>query len=342
MNRGARHERGARRIGAGADTHAPDRPPAVEAPYRPALPHPGWAVPSAIAACVTVGLKLLAYHLTGSVGVLSDALESFVNLAAALVLLAALWFGRFPPDESHPYGHEKVEYFASGFEGALILVAAGKILMEAIPRLRAPAPVEQLGPGVALLVLASAVNFGVAWVLVREGRRRRSLALEADGRHLFADVVTSGGVIAGLGLVALTGVAWLDPLIAMGVALQIIWTGVRLVQRSVHGLLDRALDPEELAAVREAIAGQLHDGMTYHELRTRRVGPRPVADVHLLVPGELTVREGHAAATGIEQAVRAALPGAEITVHVEPLAGERGAGHVPAAMIAEESRESPP
>jgi cation diffusion facilitator family transporter len=298
------------------------------------MPRLRWALLSLAAAGATIGLKLLAWRLTGSVAVFSDALESLVNLAAALVLLGALWFGAFPPDETHSYGHEKIEYFASGFEGALILVAAGGVLATAVPRLLVPAPLEQVGPGLAAALLAAGVNLVAARLLLAEAKRTRSLALETDGRHLLADVYTTLGVAAGLGLTAATGIQRLDPLIALAVGLLILRTGADLLRRSFHGLMDRALEPAELAAIRDAITGQLAAGMTFHELRTRRVGPRRLADVHLLVPGESTVRAGHALATGVEQAVRAALPGTEITVHVEPLEGDRGAGHLPASAVA--------
>ena len=291
------------------------------------MPHPRWALLSILAAVVTIGLKLLAYWLTGSVAMLSDALESLVNLAAAVVLLFALWFGSFPPDETHSYGHEKVEFFASGFEGALILFAAGGILATALPRLFAPAPIEQVGVGVALSLMATAVNFATARLLLKQAKRTRSLALETDGRHLLSDVFTTIGVVVGVALVSLTGIELLDPLIALVVGLLILRTGADLLRRSVHGLMDRALDPAEVGEIRTAIQGQLQDGMTFHELRTRRLGPRRLADVHLLVPGELSVRDGHALATLVENAVEGALADTEITVHVEPLEGNRGPGH---------------
>ena len=297
------------------------------------MPRPRWALLSVAVACATLGLKFLAFWLTGSVAVLSDALESLVNLAAALVLLFALWFAAFPPDSTHAYGHEKIEFFASGFEGALILLAAGEILITAVPRLLAPAPVAQLGPGVAFLLGAAALNFAAARLLLREAKRTRSLALETDGRHLLADVYTSIGVIAGLGLVALTGMQRLDPLIGLAVGLHIVRTGIGLLRRSFQGLMDRALEPHELAAIRTAIAGQLTNGMAFHELRTRRVGPRRLADVHLLVPGEYSVRAGHALATAVERAVQAALQDTEITVHVEPLEGDRGPGHLAGEVV---------
>jgi cation diffusion facilitator family transporter len=292
------------------------------------MPHIRWALFSILAAFATIGLKMLAYWLTGSVAMLSDALESLVNLAAALVLLFALWFGSFPPDETHSYGHEKVEFFASGFEGGLILFAAGGILATAIPRLFVPAPLEQLGPGIAASLVATAINYGMSRVLLREARRTRSLALETDGKHLLADVYTSIGVIVGVLATVATGIQQLDPLIALLVGLLILRTGIDLLRRSIHGLMDRALDPDEVEAIHAAISGQLADGMTYHALRTRRLGPRRLADVHLLVPGEITVRSGHLLATEVEHAVHEALPDTEITVHVEPLEGERGPGHL--------------
>jgi cation diffusion facilitator family transporter len=296
-------------------------------------PHPRWALLSLLAAGATIGLKGLAYRQTGSVGILSDALESLVNLAAAAVLLLALWYASSPPDETHAYGHEKIEFFAGGFEGALILYAAWEIVRTAIPRLLQPAPVEQLGTGVIFVLAATAINFATAHVLLREGRRTRSLALETDGRHLLADVYTSLAVVAGLGIVAVTGFQRLDPLIGLGVGLHIMATGLGLLRRSVHGLMDRALEPDELEAIRTAIASQLSGGMTYHNLRTRRVGPRRLADVHLLVPGEMSVRDGHALATAVEQAVEGALEHTEITVHVEPLEGDRGPGHLTADAV---------
>jgi cation diffusion facilitator family transporter len=295
---------------------------------------PRWALLSILAAVATISLKLLAYWLTGSVAMLSDALESLVNLAAALVLLFALWFGRLPPDESHSYGHEKVEFFASGFEGALILFAAGGILATAVPRLFAPAPIEQVGPGVALSLVATAVNFGAALLLLQAGRRHRSLALETDGRHLMSDVYTTVGVVAGVAISAFTGIRVLDPLIALGVGLLILRTGADMLRRSVNGLMDRAAEPEQVESIRSAISGELSDGMTFHQLRTRMAGPRCIADVHLLVPGEYSVRSGHDLATAVEEAVRRALPDSEITVHVEPVEGERGPGHLAEADVA--------
>ena len=297
------------------------------------MPQLRWALLSILAAVTTIGLKLLAYQLTGSVAMLSDALESLVNLAAALVLLFALWFGSMPPDDTHSYGHEKVEFFASGFEGALILFAAGGILATAIPRLIAPSAIEQVGPGVALSLAATGVNFVTARLLLHQAKLTRSLALETDGRHLLSDVYTTVGVILGVVLVWVTGIQVLDPLIALLVGLLILRTGADLLRRSVHGLMDRSLGEDELETIRAAIGAELRDGMTFHQLRTRRVGPRRLADVHLLVPGELSVREGHDLATTVEDAVAAALPDSEVTVHVEPVEGQRGAGHLPESEV---------
>ena len=297
------------------------------------MPQLRWALLSILAAVTTIGLKLLAYQLTGSVAMLSDALESLVNLAAALVLLFALWFGSMPPDDTHSYGHEKVEFFASGFEGALILFAAGGILATAIPRLVAPSAIEQVGPGVALSLAATGVNFVTARLLLHQAKLTRSLALETDGRHLLSDVYTTVGVILGVVLVWVTGIQVLDPLVALSVGLLILRTGADLLRRSVHGLMDRSLGEDELETIRAAIGAELRDGMTFHQLRTRRVGPRRLADVHLLVPGELSVREGHDLATTVEDAVAAALPDSEVTVHVEPVEGQRGAGHLPEAEV---------
>jgi cation diffusion facilitator family transporter len=294
------------------------------------MPSPRWALLSIAAAVATIALQGLAYLLTHSLGVLSAAAESLVNLASAFVLFLALWYGSFPPDETHTYGHEKIEFFSSGFEGALIFFAAIGIFIEATPHLFSPPPVERLGPGIVLMALSALLNLGVALLFLREGKRRRSLALTSDGHHLLTDAYSAAGVIVGLFVVTLTHEPRLDAVIALVIGVYILRTGIDLLRRSFHGLMDRALDPQELERVRATIAGQLSDGMSFHELRTRRVGPRSVADVHLLVPGELTVRAGHDLATRVEAAVHAALPRTEITVHVEPAEGDRGPGHLPA------------
>ena len=222
-------------------------------------------------------------------------------------------------DRSHTYGHEKIEYFSSGLEGALIVVAAGVVAWLAVGRLVAPRELEPLGLGMALSLVAAAINGGVGYVLLRAGRRYGSIVLEADGKHLLTDVWTSAGVLLGLGLVWSTGLEILDPLVALGVAASILWTGWSLVRRSFDGLMDHALPTHEQAALRAAIEAHIGPDMAYHALRTRRAGTRRFVDFHLLVPGEMTVRVAHDIGDRIEEAVVAALPGVEATVHVEPI-----------------------
>jgi cation diffusion facilitator family transporter len=274
---------------------------------------------SILAALLTFGLKAAAYQVTGSVGLLADAGESATNLAAAVVALFCLWYAARPVDVEHTYGHEKIEYFSSGLEGMLILVAAGGIVWYAVRRLLAPQRLEALDVGSALTLLATAVNFAVGWLLVRAGRRAESIVVEADGRHLMADVYTSVSVVVGLGLVWLTELDWIDAAVALAVAGHIGWMGFDLVRRSFDGLMDRALPDAEQAKVRAAIEGLLEPGMDYHALRTRRAGSHRFADFHLLVPGVFTVRRAHEITERIEAAVRAALPEMEVTVHVEPI-----------------------
>jgi cation diffusion facilitator family transporter len=277
---------------------------------------------SVLAAVVTLALKFTAYGMTGSVGLLSDALESFVNLAAALTALGCLWYAARPVDPSHTYGHEKIEYFSSGLEGVLILVAAGGIAWIAIERLIGGSELESLGAGSLVALAAALVNLAVARVLLRVGRRTGSIVLEADGHHLMTDVWTSFAVIAGLVLVGLTGWSVLDPLIALAVAANIVWTGWKLIVRSFNGLMDHALPESEQAAVRAAIHALLHPGLHFHALRTRQAGARRFVEFHLLVPGRWTVQEAHDFTERVEAAVRDALPGAEVTVHIEPIEAE--------------------
>lgn len=272
------------------------------------------------AAAVTISLKAGAYLLTGSVGLLSDALESLVNLVAAIAALLALVAAEKEPDEEHAYGHTKAEYFSSGLEGALILLAAVGIAAAAVPRLLRPAPLEQVGWGLAASTLASLVNLGVAWWLLQAGRAHRSITLEADARHLLTDVWTSVGVLVAVGAVALTGWERLDPLIALVVAANIIRTGVELVRRSMLGLLDTALPPAERAAVEGVLERYRREaGIETHALRTREAGARRFVSVHILVPGDWSVDRGHRLAEAIERDVRAALPGATVFTHLEPL-----------------------
>jgi cation diffusion facilitator family transporter len=274
---------------------------------------------SIAAAVFTLLLKAAGWLLTGSVGLLSDAAESLINLAAAGFAYAALAYAAKPVDESHTYGHEKIEYFSSGLEGGLILVAALGIAAFAVYRLFAPQPLETLGLGLAFTAFATAINAAVGQYLLRLGKKHHSIVLEADGQHLMSDVWTSGGVLLGLGLVWLTGVQALDSVVALAVSASLLWTAAGLVRRSFKGLMDHALPEEELAKVRAAVEGRLRPGTDYHALRTRQAGARRFVDFHLLVPGTMPVREAHALGDRVEEAVKEALPGAEVTVHIEPI-----------------------
>jgi cation diffusion facilitator family transporter len=281
------------------------------------LTHFAWL--SVIAAVVTIALKLAAYLLTASVGLLSDALESLVNLAGALMALAMLIVAARPPDEDHAYGHGKAEYFSSVLEGTLILVAAVSIGVAAVRRLLEPRPLEQIGLGLGISVVASVVNLAVAVVLLRAGRRHRSITLEANARHLLTDVWTSAGVVAGVGAVALTGWQRLDPVVALLVAGNVVRTGLGIVRRSVAGLMDTALPEGEVRALREVLARHAESGAQFHALRTRQAGARRFVSVHVLVPGEWTVARGHQLLERIEADLRAALENVSVLTHLEPL-----------------------
>ncbi len=274
---------------------------------------------SIVAAVVTLALKFTAWFLTGSVGLLSDAMESVVNLLAATTAYFSLRYASRPVDRTHTYGHEKIEFFSSGLEGTLIVIAAIGIIYAAIQRLITPVELEKLGVGAFVSTVAAGINFAVALVLLRVGRKHHSIVLEADGHHLMTDVLTSVGVLFGLGMVALTNRFWPDPLIAIVVAFNILWTGFRLIRRSFNGLMDHALTDEEQAQLRAAITEQLGPETTFHALRTRRGGTRRFADCHLLVPGDWTVKRGHDLAEKIERAVREKMPGLELTTHIEPI-----------------------
>lgn len=278
---------------------------------------------SIAAAITTIALKAIAYLVTGSVGLLSDALESVVNLVAACVALWALRVAAAPPDAEHPHGHDKAEYFSSGVEGALIFAAAGAIIATAVPRLLAPRPLEELGIGLAVSAAASIVNLVVARLLVRAGTSLRSIALEADGRHLMTDVVTSVGVIVGVGLVQVTGILVLDPLVAIGVALHILWVGYGLIRRSVHGLMDPSLPPDEQRAVEAVLDRFRTEGATWHGLRTRQAGSRRFVAVHVLVPGAWPLHRAHDLVERIEEDIRAVLPEADVVTHLEPIEDAR-------------------
>lgn len=277
---------------------------------------------SIAAAIVTILLKGLAWWLTGSVGLLSDAMESFVNLAGAIMALWMLHLAAQPADHNHTYGHSKAEYFASAFEGFLILLAALSIGWTAIDRLLHPKPLEQLGIGLAVSVLASLVNFVVARILLAAGRQYRSITLEADAHHLLTDVWTSAGVLVGIAAVAVTGWNWLDPVVALLVALNIVWTGVQLMRRSADGLMDVALPPEQQAAIDAVLEPYRREGIGFHALLTRQAGARAFVSLHVLVPGVWTVQQGHDKVEQIEAAIRAALPHAHVLTHLEPIEDE--------------------
>ena len=275
---------------------------------------------SVAAAVATISLKTFAWWLTGSVGLLSDALESGVNLAAALLALSMLRLAAAPPDENHPYGFSKAEYFSAGIEGALIVLAAAGIVWTAVPRLVAPRALDMPLEGLTLTVIASAINFGVAMVLLRAGREYHSITLEADGRHLLTDVWTSAGVIVGVALVFVTGWLRLDPIVAIAVALHILWTGFGLVRRSVRGLLDPAISAQDQREVEKLIAEYARRyGVSFHALRTRQAGARRFVSFHLLVPDAWTVAHAHQLSEEIEARMRAMVPNAAIFTHIEPI-----------------------
>ncbi len=272
---------------------------------------------SIAAAIVTIALKTLAYRLTGSVGLLSDALESLVNLAAALFTLGMIGLAARPPDEEHTWGYGKAEYFSSGAEGILIFAAALAIGWTAAQRLLAPRPLESLGLGLAVSLAASLVNFAVARVLLAAGRRHHSIALEADGHHLMTDVWTSAGVLAGIAAVAVTGLDVLDPLVAIAVAVQILWMGVKLVRRSAQGLLDRALVTSEQEALGRILGRHRAEHVQFHAIRTRQAGARRFVTLHVLVPGDWTVRRGHELCEQVELEICAEIPNATVLTHLE-------------------------
>jgi len=269
------------------------------------------------AALGTMTLKAAAYVLTGSVGLLSDAIESVVNLAGALMALWMLTIAARGPDDEHAYGHTKAEYFSSGVEGSLILVAAISIAVAAIQRLLAPRPLEEMGLGLSVSLGASVVNLVVSRVMLRAGRRFQSITLQANARHLLTDVWTSAGVLAALGAVYLTGWQQLDPIVALGVAANIVFTGFGIVRQSIGGLMDTALPIDERDQVRSIIERHAGDGIQYHALRTRQSGARRFVSVHVLVPGDWTVHRGHELLEQIESEIRTALPGVTVFTHLE-------------------------
>ena len=278
-----------------------------------------YAVASLIAAAVTIALKGTAYLVTGSVGLLSDALESVVNLLAAGMALLALTIAARPADEEHAYGHNKVEYFSSGFEGGLILVAAAGIAYAAGRRLLAPQAIEQAGIGLGVAAVAAVVNLITARILLRAGRRHRSIVLEADGQHLMTDVWTSAAVIVGVAVSNATGWRMLDPLVAIALAVHILRTGVQLLRGSALGLLDTALDRGTLTAIEKVLESYHTEGARYHALRTRQAGRWRFVSVHVLVPGDWSVQRGHDLLERIEDDLRQAVPDSTAFTHLEPI-----------------------
>jgi cation diffusion facilitator family transporter len=278
---------------------------------------------SITAALLTIALKASAFLVTDSVGLLSDAIESSVNLVAAFVALAVLSVAAQPPDKEHEYGHTKAEYFAGGVEGSLILVAAIVISVSAITRLLDPQPLEKVGLGLVVSVIAALLNLFVARVLLRAGRQYRSMTLEADARHLMTDVWTTAGVLLGVVAVALTGWLRLDAIIALAVAVQIVVSGLKLIRDSITALMDVALPDDEVDIIRQILDNYAVDGVQYHALRTRQSGAQRFMSVHVQVPGAWTVQMGHSLLEDIEREVRLALPPIATFTHIEPLEDPR-------------------
>ncbi len=278
-----------------------------------------FAALSVVAALLTIGLKTAAYAVTGSIGLLSDALESLANLIAALVALFALSVAARPADEEHTYGHTKAEYFSSGFEGLLIAAAAVGIMVAAVRRFIEPQAIVEPALGLAANALATVVNFGVARVLLRVGKRHESITLEADAQHLMADVWTSLGVIVGVAAAVATGWHRLDAIVAIAVALNVLRSGFRLLDRSMHGLLDTSLPEETLTTIKGILDDHSGMGVRYHALRTRQAGARRFISFHILVPGDWTVQRGHDLLEAIEERIREAVPRSVVDTHLEPI-----------------------
>jgi len=273
---------------------------------------------SVVVAAVTIALKTFAWWLTGSVGLLSDAMESLVNLASAAFALLMVKIAARPADADHPYGHHKAEYFSAGFEGLMIIVAAAGIAWAAVLRFRAPQPLEQVGIGLLLSVVSSALNGGLAWLMFKSGRAHRSMALEGDARHLMTDVWTSVGVIVGIGLVAATDWLWLDPVVALLVAANIVREGVHLVWRSTEGLMDRALEPEVLEEIEKTLAQFKHHTIRFDHVSTRRSGKRRFVDMHMHMPANWTLGRAAALRGTVEQALMSAVPGLRASIQLLP------------------------
>ena len=271
------------------------------------------------AALLTIGLKTVAYHVTGSVGLLSDAVESLVNLLGGFMALAMLTVAARPADEDHAYGHGKAEYFSSGLEGGLILVAAVSIAIAAVLRLIAPRELQAVGMGLAVSGIAATVNLVAALVILRAGRKHNSITLEANARHLLTDVWSSLGVIVGIGLVVWTGWLWLDPVMALLVAANILWTGLGIVRGSIGGLMDASISTNDLAKVRKVFENYESGGVKFHALRTRQSGSKKFISVHVLVPGDWTVQRGHELLERIEGDIRTTVSDSVVFTHLESL-----------------------
>jgi cation diffusion facilitator family transporter len=278
-----------------------------------------WGWLSIGAAIITIGLKFGAYFVTDSIGLLSDAVESVVNLVAAGTALFALWYSTRPVDRSHNYGHQKIEFFSAAIEGALILAAAGTIIWFSFQRLITPQPIESISVGLFIAVLAALINLVLARAMLRVARRHESVVLQADGQHLMTDVWTTVGVIAALIVATVTEWNWVDPLVGLLVAANIIRIGIVLLRGSFDGLMDRAVSLGEERQIRLAIETTLPADVTYHALRTRRAGSHRAVDLHLLVPGAQRVRDAHQLSKRIEDAIAAVYPGTETVVHIEPV-----------------------
>jgi len=288
---------------------------------RPSLIKYAWL--SIGAAIITIGIKFAAYLATGSVGLFSDALEGIVNLVAAFVVLITLKIVEQPPDELHEYGHDKAEYFSSGIEGTLIVIAALSILFTSFNRLLNPQPLEQVGLGLMLALVASGINLFVGQLLIRTGKKHDSITLEADGKHLMSDVWTSVGVVVGIAIAVFTGQEWIDPVIAILVGLKIGWEGISIFRRSTHGLMDSAIDPKERTRIEDVLNAYCQDGIEWHALRTRQSGSRRFISVHILVPGDWTVQQGHDLLENIETDIRSQINHCSVFTHVEPLEDPR-------------------
>ncbi len=288
-----------------------------------------YTVLSIAAAIATIGLKFGAYLFTDSVGLLSDAMESGVNLLAACVAFWALSLAAKPADDEHPFGHSKAEYFSSGLESAFILIAAASIAIAAWGRLFDPQPLEKVEIGLILVLIATAINGIVAWILLKAGRRLRSITLRADAHHLFTDVWTSFGVIIGIILVKLTGWLIIDPIIALLVAANIIWTGVHLFLETMSSLMDRSISKEDLSVITAMFEPYEEQEIRFHSLKTRISGTQRFISFHILVPGEWKVRQGHDLCETLEQAIAQALEGSHVVTHLEPLEDPRSWNHDP-------------